>query len=413
MSSESYVGLGVVFLPAIVPLAVAAAGIAATGAVLYGGAKLAQSAYDAHKERIVERYGAETEHLAALDQAVSEIASARAALASRIRQQVIREREATVHATAFGELTLSAIEGVGADEAEATSAEANKAQMVSTGDAIDFSDMFAADIECEADASLTAEEWLESVRRRISGLVAFTSREKGRQERLLERCDRLEASSLSLQDVQHAISSQVEDMCAQLMEGDAELRRETYMNYIVLCDLEGVAPREMTFEAMSDAAFAMGEAYVERRIQASVLDSVNESLSRVGLENAGAVTFAGEEGFLVVDENDRMCGMFMRKSDDDDSFLFTTVSAEEPLRAGKSERGRILSSARRLCDKKRTLFDEVLPDIGIVADIGYEYDPPTLDCIHKMPQFAARVQKRSASDSAARESVCNENRQEM
>lgn len=413
MSSESYVGLGILFLPAIVPLAVAAAGIAATGAVLYGGAKLAQSAYDAHKQKLIEQYGAESEHLAALDQAVGEIVSARASLASVIRQRIEREREDAVNATAFGKLTLSAMEGLGADGAAASSSEANKAETVLVEGEIDFSDLFEADSALGDVAVLTVGEYLEEATRRVSGLVAFTTREKGAQERLLERCSMLAESSLSAQDVQNAIGDQVEEMCVHLMEGDAELRRETFINYIALCNLTGETQRELSFEAMADVTFAMGEAYVKRQLQGSILDAVNESLKKVGLENAGSVTFAGEEGFLVVDEDDRACGMFMRKSDDDDSFLFTTVSAEDPFRVGKSEKKRILASARRLCDKKRKMFDEMLPEAGIGVDIAFEYDPPTLDCIRKMPQFVGHVRKQGGLSSESREATVDEKHQEM
>ncbi|MBR2803750.1 MAG: hypothetical protein IKE20_01190 [Eggerthellaceae bacterium] len=414
MSSESFVGLGALLLvPAILPLAVAAAGVGLAGAAVYGGAKAAQESYEAHKRRLAEQYGLEKEQLEALDRAVGNIAKARESLAEMIREQVTREQESTVSATPFGALTASVAEQITSESIADTSAQTNQAASGFADDPIDFSDLFATDLEAvRVGEQVSPEKYLANAEKRISGLMAFTNEEKGAQERLLKRCEMMSGADMTLSDIELAIGQQVEDLCVRLSEGEGELRRQAFLDYISMCSLVGEKPRELSYEAMIETTTELGETYVKSQLQGSVFDSVMESLSQVGLEDAGIVTFDGEDGYLIVDEDDKTCGIFLRKSDDNESFLFTTVSAQEPSRVGVGEKRQILASAQRLCDKKRELFEEVLPKAGVRVEVEYEYDPPSIDCIHRMPQFAERARAAQAQATAAQASTENAKHQE-
>ena len=46
------------------------------------------------------------------------------------------------------------------------------------------------------------------------------------------------------------------------------------------------------------------------------------------------------------------------------------------------------------------------------VEVEYEYDPPSVDCIHRMPQFAERARASQAQATAAQASTENAKHQE-
>lgn len=403
MSSESFVGLGaLVLLPALLPLAVAAAGVGVAGAAVYGATKAAKAGYDEHKRKLVERYGLEKERLEALDQAVEDIAHARESLATRIRQQVIKERQDKVKTSSFGHLTASSVDSLASDGGVEVLDKKNIGEASQVSDTIDFTDLFLSDTEASEKEPRTIEEYIQIARQRISGLVAFTSEERGAQERLLQRLEDLSEADLTLSDIRVSTEWQIEDLCRRLAEGDGERRRLAYLDYIAVCGLTKTKPRELTYEATLSAAEELAETYIKSQVQTDLFEAVEESLAEVGLEDAGVVVFNDEEGRLVIDRNDATCGIFLRKSDDNESFLFTTVSAQDPLAVGIEEKQQILASAKRLCEKKSQLFEEILPGKGMSVNVEYELDPESLDYIRRMPQlseYAKTIQSQKSSST--------------
>lgn len=412
MSSESFAGLGVLLVaPVIIPMAIAAAGIGVAGAAVYGGAKLAQSAYDEHKKKLAEQYGIEKDRYAALDAAVEEISKTRQALTERIRNRVIRDRESCTSVKTFGEITAEVIKGLDIDTIIENADEANRDHAESPDKPIDFSELFEGDIELSKQAMLSTNEYIEILKLRVAGLVAFTAEERGQQERLIQKCEKAKNSSLGLEDVKETLGVQIEVFCKKLMEGEAELRRKVLVDYMTICDLLGETPCEIPYEAMVYETEKMSMEYMTNKLQDSVFETLNDSLSEVGLTNLGIVNFNGEEGYLIVDNSEKECGMYLRKSDDNKSFLFTTVSSVEPSRVGIEDKKLISSSASRLCEKKKVLFEEILPSKGINVDMQYEYDPPAIEMIHKMPQYSEYVRSRGSDSEAHTESVKDVNRQ--
>ena len=341
--------------------------------------RLANEAHEAwlHEQDIVDN----------LNQILAKIEGVTKALAQGVVVAANQQREGRADTRSFGELAAQASQVLSVDDIVAASKESGEMETASDDVALDFSGLF------ESSATQSQGSYLDRTLQRIVGLVAFTPEERSAQERLLERCRALQSSTLSEEDARAAVDAETEALCQRLGEGESEQRRGAYISYLAICKLSGIEPRQQSFEAMVDETERLKESYIAREAAKEALNAVGESLEELGLSNAGVVDFDDEEGYLLVDDADPTCALFLRENEEDGSLLFTTVSAEDPMRVGTGEKARIFKSANSLCDKKRQLLQEMLPSRGYDADVIYEYDPPALDTIQKMPAFSAYVEE--------------------
>lgn len=408
MSGESYVALGGA------AVLIAAAPVVLAGAAVFGVARAAGAAHEAHMAQLVEEYHLQETQIEAINRTIAEINSARCSLASRIKRDVIREVEGRVDFVGFGDLSLKAANERLLDELASEAQQSAEDEAIVVGDPTDLSHLFESDIAVWNAQTMSKEELLSCARERVAGLVALTVADRGAVDRFLQRCKEIEQNQgIGAADARKMLSSDMESVCLRLDEANSAERREAYVGYLSLCGLCNRPPKDLSFDQLLSETEAMVAERLEKNLQQETFRKLVDSLGEVGLTSLGAAEFDGDEGLLVVDEADATCGLFLSYDEGEkDSFLFTTVSSADPSQMSLERRAALQASAEKLCEKKDALFGMVLPGLGIESSLIYEF-PASQDTIRGSRAFAEYAKKQESGKSSQATSGWQNNLQEV
>lgn len=412
MSSESFVVVGGVAAVALaMPVVLAAAGILAVGSAVAAGVGVAaktigEQAHEIAQERrakFVEQHAGHQAMIKALDEAISEIEGARASLGNALEARFARAAHGGAVVEDLGSFAIDARDPKTWQQLLEEARNASTVERRDVTEPTDLATQFSNAVALQEQVRLGKEGYIEQVRSRLSRLVPLGSAERASVDRMWERIDELERSSLSAEMIKENVAAPLEDLCARLDEGATDQRHFLYSSYLGLCALLRESPRDLSYEAMEHAVTLLSEQHLKNvmdRHLPTMRDAFDEALGLEGLEAVRSTTVDEMSGTLYAEAGNEACGLFVAPVPDG-GILFVTVGADDLDSLDEQTIRRLEAHAQDLCKKKDAALEYLDATYGFKAELIDEV-PVEAACIPYCSAFAEHLDAKSMIDHERR-----------
>jgi hypothetical protein len=189
---------------------------------------------------------------------------------------------------------------------------------------------------------------------------------------------------LSLDALEYRFGRVIEDICRDMGEEDSEIRRNTLLTYLALCELCDTVPRSLNLARMQDAISEMTSKMLSEQQEQQATQELTAALQREGYNLVRVSNLNGNLGNLYAKDTED-CGIFVCKQGE--GFLFTTTTDVEVSKASTQKRAQMMESVKNICSLKGRITKNLAEQSDLKLEQLYDL-PPELECTSYSEDFA-------------------------